>query len=139
MSDIIFFSPVPYEAEIKFLSAIMALKPGNEIRICRRIEELVRCLLEGQGAVAAIVLCAPTRNEVSDLLLIRDGLSDRRIVILPDMEPETLEKGHRLTPRFLTSIDGDPGEVTAVLVKMIEKFRTKGLSQPIKPRNGVAR
>ena len=67
------------------------------------------------------VLIAQTREELENLLLIRDLLRDVRIVlVLPDRDAETIAKGHVLQPRFFSYLDADAGQVNAVLKKMLD-------------------
>ncbi len=66
------------------------------------------------------VLYATNRRELSKILAIQNLLFDIHIVlILPDNTDETVSIGHKLHPRFLSYVDSDFKDVTAVLKKMI--------------------
>ncbi len=70
--------------------------------------------------VAVVVLFASNRKALADLLAIRDLLDGIRIIlILPDREPDTISQGYKLYPRYMSYIDGDLRDVSAVLRKMI--------------------
>ena len=61
-------------------------------------------------------IVANSKEDLLNLLFIRNLLQDIRIIlILPDREKDTIEKGHRLYPRFMSYLDGDLEEVAAVL------------------------
>ncbi len=65
------------------------------------------------------VLFAASKEELSDILLIRKLLSDLRVIlILPDRENETIKQGHTLYPRYVSYADTDFKDVAAVLRKM---------------------
>lgn len=69
------------------------------------------------------VLQAADRRELLSFLSLRDYLKDVRLVlILPDMEAETLALAHRLRPRVLMGKSADFTEVRAVLDKMLGRF-----------------
>ncbi|NVM57217.1 MAG: hypothetical protein HWN51_03755 [Desulfobacterales bacterium] len=66
------------------------------------------------------VLLAASREELSDILSIRDLLTDIRVIlVLPDRDDDTIAKGHTLRPRFFTYADSDFVEIAAVLSKML--------------------
>jgi hypothetical protein len=66
------------------------------------------------------VLYATNRRELSKILAIQNLLFDIHIIlILPDNTDETVSIGHKLHPRFLSYVDSDFKDVTAVLKKMI--------------------
>ncbi len=73
-----------------------------------------------------VVALAATREELCQILLIRDLLSDVRIIlILPDQDPWTIANGHALRPRFVAFVDGDLQDVAAVLTNMIARTENK--------------
>ncbi len=66
------------------------------------------------------VIYATNRRELSKILAIQNLLFDIHIIlILPDTKNETITNGHKLHPRFLSYVDSDFKDVTAVLKKMI--------------------
>jgi hypothetical protein len=66
------------------------------------------------------VLYATNRRELSKILAIQNLLFGIHIIlILPDTKNETITNGHKLHPRFLSYVDSDFKDVTAVLKKMI--------------------
>jgi hypothetical protein len=75
------------------------------------------------GEVIAIVVAA-SKEELADIVSIKDLLVNRRVLlVLPDLDEETVARGHALRPRFVSHIHGNLGEVAAVLKKMIEGLK----------------
>jgi hypothetical protein len=97
------------------------LKVAENVEICQTIASLSRRLRRFEDRPGVVVLLAPGKGDLSELLAIRSlfrGL--RLILLLPDREPETISKGHTLMPRFLAYCDGNFGDVAAVLKKMLK-------------------
>lgn len=70
------------------------------------------------------ILLAPNYGELLKIFHLRHLLKDHPIIlILPDRKDETLAIGHRLRPRFLTDLNGNPEEIVAVLSKMLLEDR----------------
>lgn len=97
------------------------LVPKEKIEICRTIDSLTRRLRRPRYNLALAVLLAANREDLLDLLSIRDLLDGIRIILLlPDRDMDTIAKGHTLRPRFLTYADSDFLDVAAVLRKMLD-------------------
>lgn len=86
-----------------------------------KIDDLTNRLHRPAGDPTIAVLLAAGRKDLDELLAIRDLLDRARIIlILPDRNKDTINKGHTLFPRFLTYVDSNFDWVTAVLEKMLE-------------------
>lgn len=98
----------------------MLVMPGK-LETFRTVDSLKNRLRQPTGITDSIaVLFTRSKQELVGLLRIADLLSDLRIVLLlPDDHVETIASGHLLRPRFLSHVDGDVGEVAAVLQKML--------------------
>ncbi len=69
--------------------------------------------------MSIVVLLAATREDLVALQSIKHLLEDTRILlVLPDEDAQTVRMAHELTPRFLTYLDGDFSDLSAVLRKM---------------------
>lgn len=67
-----------------------------------------------------LVIVASNEKELADMLTIQHLLLDMcLLLILPDRKKETISMGHRLHPRFLSFLDDDMAEVSAVLDKIV--------------------
>jgi hypothetical protein len=72
------------------------------------------------------VLLAASREDLSDLLSIRDFLNDILVIlILPDRNKDTISSARVLWPRFVAFADSDFGDVAAVLGKMLELMESR--------------
>jgi len=97
--------------------------PRNHIEACRSIEELSQRLEQPIPELLIVVLLAASREELSGIIMLRELLLDRRIIlVLPDDEPETTSQGHKLRPRFITYRNSDYGDVSVVLGRMIKSY-----------------
>ena len=84
------------------------------------MSSFARMLRQPKSDVAVAVLLAATKEELSEILSIKDLMLNLRIIlILGDAEEDTIAKGHKLRPRFLTYSDSDSADVAAVLSKML--------------------
>ena len=60
------------------------------------------------------------QEELMDMISMDDSFFGYRIIlVLPDRRRETIRKGHKLFPRFLTFMDSDMELVGEVLKKML--------------------
>jgi hypothetical protein len=99
---------------------IEELFPENNTEIYRTIDGLSDRLRRPRYDLAVVVLLAASKQDLLDLLSIRDLLDDLRLILLlPNREKDTIAKGHTLRPRFLTYADGNFLDVAAVLSKML--------------------
>ncbi len=95
-----------------------------DMEIYRSIPSLTRRLTRPKYDIAVAVLLANNKKALLDLFSTRDLLSDIPIIlILPDRQDDTVSKGHKLHPRFLSYVDSDFSDVGAVLKKMIANIR----------------
>jgi hypothetical protein len=85
-----------------------------------KIDDLANRLRRHKSDPTIAVLLAASRKDLVDLLSIRDLFDRTRILlILPDRNKDTINKGLTLFPRFLNYLDGNFDWVTAVLHKMV--------------------
>jgi hypothetical protein len=106
-------------AEERLLRVIGLLHPENKFEICRSISELSKRLRQPIINPTIAILLASSRNDLQDILSLRDLLVDAKIIlIVPDTNPDTVAKGHTLRPRFLCDYDSDFVDVAAVFSLM---------------------
>ena len=114
--------------KIDWLFETVCLKAST--RVFHSIEDLAQRLREPKENVIIAVLLAGKEDELMEMLAIRDLLFDIPVIlILPDRQQETISKGRKLYPRFLTYADGDLSEIAAVLGKMLEKFEKEKIME----------
>jgi hypothetical protein len=100
--------------------------PLNDVEVYRSIENLSNRLRQRAQDLPIAVLHAARREDLSDILSIRDLLCDVRIIlVLPDRDESTIAKGHTLRPRFLSYTDSDLTDVFSVLKKCLASYTIK--------------
>ncbi|MGO9139783.1 MAG: hypothetical protein ACLP9S_11895 [Syntrophales bacterium] len=90
------------------LRLIETVASKSNINIYRTIGALSNGLRQPRTDMIIALLFASSKDDLIDLLSIRDLLWDiRTILVLPDSEPDTVAKGHMLRPRFLSYCESD--------------------------------
>lgn len=98
----------------------------NNVELYQSIESLAHRLRQSANDLPMAVLYAANREDLSDIVSLRDLLRDVRIIlVLPDRDENTIAQGHTLRPRFLTYADSDFADISAVLEKCFESYATK--------------
>ena len=125
--NILVYAKTTEDAGLRLQRLIETLVPREEIEIYKTIDSLSYRLRQPIFDVDIAVLLAITREELEDILSLRDLLSDvRSVLVLPNRDGDTNAHGHTLRPRFITYVDGNFIELAAVLTKMLENVnRTK--------------
>ncbi len=107
---------------------IADLVPEKHIGIHRTMESLSHRLRQFRGDLSLAVILTGSRAELYDVLSLHNLLQDIPLVlILPDQEPDTVSKGHKLYPRFMSCVDNDFMVVAAVLEKMIKRLNSRSM------------
>ena len=122
MSDmnLLFYAPVTDGVGERLQGVVKVLVPEENLEIHRTIDSLSRRLRRPTYDVAVAVFLAPTKEDLLEILSIKDLIWNLRIIlILPDREEDTIAQGHTLRPRFLTYADGNFADVAVVLRTML--------------------
>lgn len=102
---------------------IQALVPREKLEVYGSVKSFSVRLRKPTDDIPVAVVVAGNEDELLGILSISHLLHDVRfILVLPDREDVTIAIGHSLRPRFLSYIDSDYRDVTAVLGKMIGGF-----------------
>lgn len=102
---------------------IQTLVPHEKLEIYSSVESFSMRLKKPKDDIPIAVIVAGNEDDLLGILSISHLLYDVRfILVLPDREDGTIAIGHSLRPRFLSYIDSDYRDVTAVLGKMIGGF-----------------
>ncbi len=110
---------------------IAGLVPEKALSIHRTMKSLSHRLRQFRGNLSLAVILTQNRTELSEMISLHNLLQDiPLILILPDQEPDTVSKGHKLYPRFIGYADGNFEILAAVLEKMIRKLNLR--SMPVK-------
>jgi hypothetical protein len=118
--DLVFYRAAKNNSKERFLQELEAVIPRAQIVVCHSLEELARSMMRPFYDLLAVVLVVADLRDLTNLLALRSLICDAHvIVILPNRKNDTLSRGHRLRPRFLTFADADPADVVAVVRKML--------------------
>ncbi len=119
MDEVLLFIPSKGDAEKRLLTAVEEIPLRVNLRIVRDAESLRRRLVPGGSGVLALVILAATKEDLTNVLPLRELLLNFRILmILPDSDNVTMAAGWRLWPRFVSYADGDFHDVAGVLHKI---------------------
>ena len=103
-------------------NVIKSLVPDERLEIYRTVETLSSRLRQPRLDPFIAVIQASSESELNSMVDFGELFNDCRLfLILPDRKADTIVKGHRLRPRFLTYADNDFIRGTAVLKKMISR------------------
>ena len=119
-SKVILYARVMEGAGEKLFQFIQKARPAQDTEIYDSIDEFSQRLRQPRGELTVAVIVANSKEDLLNLLFIRNLLQDIRIIlVLPDREKDTIEKGHRLYPRFMSYVDSNLEEVEAVLKNVL--------------------
>ncbi len=117
---ILFYTPTADETGRRLQTALEAVVPEEKIEIHCNHEILNRRLRRPMHGVAIAILLATTKEELLEIYSLKYFFEGIRIIlILPDVESDTIALGHKLFPRFISYADGNFKDVAAVLKKML--------------------
>ena len=118
--NVLFYGPKNDKSTQELCKVVFKRIPKNKTEKCSTLADLTRRLRQPQNDIGIALLTARTKQDLEDLVALRELLSDIRVIlILPDRDHDTISKAHALYPRFLSYIDRDFDEVKAVLSKML--------------------
>lgn len=107
----------------RLLRVMELLPPEYQYEVFRSIDGLSQRLRQAVYNPTIVILLASSREELQDILSIRDLLADTKIIlILPDTNPDMVAQGHTLRPRFMSDCNSDFFDIAAVLSQMIRKL-----------------
>jgi hypothetical protein len=92
-----------------------------EMVVYRTLDDLSQGLRKPIENSGIAILLVSNREDLQSILSIRHLFQNIRIILLlPSKEPEIITLAHQLRPRFLTDMNTDLADITAVLKKMLK-------------------
>lgn len=123
---ILFYSSTSEECGRRIEEGLSTLVPEETVEVYRSIDDLANRLHRLLDGDAIAILQPRAREELLNIVSIKDLLQDVRIILLlPDREEETISLAHRLRPRFLSYTNADLSDVFAVLSKMLGEINAQ--------------
>ena len=119
MDDVLFYIPTRGVAEERLMGAVGEVGVDVNMRVIRDTVSLKRRLVPRGPKTVAVVVLALTKQELFDLIPLKELLLDFRVlIILPDSDNVTMAAGWGMWPRFVSYADGDFRDVAGVLQKI---------------------
>ena len=103
----------------KLTRLLEGISTDHDCRFADSICELAKSLkMPGQRPQAAVLLVAD-REELNQLVTVSEDFKGvRTIILLPDLEPDTIGSALCLRPSYYASNSSEPGAVRSVLEKI---------------------
>lgn len=102
----------------------------NSLQIFRNTEDLAWMLRRPWNRCAVAILVAANTRDFDNFLSLQPLLEDVKVLlVLPDREPATALKGHKLYPRFFSYLDGDLKGVLAALKIILRQLQSRNSNQ----------
>lgn len=118
--DLFIYSTASETNQKQLEDSFNAFLPKGKIEVFRSFDNFSQRLKLPAQPQSIAVLAPGSRQELQGILCRIDLLRDLRIIVIaPDREVETTAIAHQLRPRYLTYLNGDFGELAAVLGKMV--------------------
>lgn len=106
--------------------ALKVLSPSlqkTSVEIFDSLDEFSLRLRKPHFDVKVMVLFAISSEDLRGFIKLSWLFPDKKLIlVLPDVEMETLRMAHKLTPRFITWLDSDLSDLAAVLKRMLERY-----------------
>jgi hypothetical protein len=137
--EVLLYATEADEAGKRLAKIIKTTSVSLDIQVYRTINSLIQKLRQPRVGFLIAVLLAHNKKELSKILSLKDLFWNLRIIlILPDQEMNTILKGHKLYPRFLSYVNSDFTDVVAVLKKMLKHLRAqKQNGKEVKLNGGI--
>jgi hypothetical protein len=99
------------------------VSPRGEVKIFRTINNLSRSLRQPKNDLTIVVLLPAEREDILDAFNIQHLFRNTRVIlVIPDLEKETIALAHRLRPRYLTYVHGNVPALQTVIHNMWEGY-----------------
>lgn len=129
--NILLYIPGQTPVGQKLENTIRSVVPAQNLEIFSDFKPLCRRLHAAVYDLAAAVLLAKSVEDLTELGTLAELLSRiRLILVLPGHDPETVEAGYRMWPRFVSYTDSDFTDVAGVVEKIWRL--TAGASDPVR-------
>ncbi len=125
--NVLVYTTLANDASQRLINIIAKVAQKERTEIFNTPDSLIDRLFQIRKDRTIVILLATHQKELSLLLSLYNFFEGfKLILILPDRKNQTMSKGHRLCPRYVSYSDGDFSDVGAVLNKMIANVRDGG-------------
>lgn len=100
---ILFYNTAENATALSVLELTASMVPRERLETCRTLSELKGKLCQPNVRFGLAVILVNTVEEIDHLITLKNLLDDVRIILItPDLKKNTVHKGHKLYPRFMT-------------------------------------
>jgi hypothetical protein len=100
--------------------------PKGGLEIFRTFQSLSERLLKPRNSLSIAILVAPTREELTALIPLRESFRETKILlILQDQDKETISLAHRLFPTYVSYTENNHSRTVLVLQNLIESHQNR--------------
>ncbi|MCF8081658.1 MAG: hypothetical protein K9M96_01055 [Deltaproteobacteria bacterium] len=93
---------------------------GADIQVFRSVTRLAERFEQPRWELSVMIFNIANQDILNDLIQLKDRMYDLPVIlILPDSKRNTILKGHKLYPRFITDIESDFNDLNLVLDKIL--------------------
>ncbi|MFH0726016.1 MAG: hypothetical protein V2B19_06650 [Pseudomonadota bacterium] len=126
---VLFYTASEKGSALSIIKWVRSVIPPEDLGICRSLDELESNLRRQSIRCKLAVLKINTVEEMDRLVLMKNLLEDIRIIlIVPNVNKDTVQKGHQLYPRFMTDSNLAMSQLTAVIKKNLEYIHLSRLT-----------
>lgn len=117
---VLVYGPILQVGASSIRQELAAVIPERQMDVCSELGTLCSYLRKADNHYTIALIVCGTRDDLLRISSIAHLLQDLRIVLLiPDLDEASLSMGHRLFPRYLTSLDAGLEEVTKVVKNLL--------------------
>ncbi|MCF8145875.1 MAG: hypothetical protein K9N21_18355 [Deltaproteobacteria bacterium] len=99
-------------------------KLDQDVEVYRSVHRLSRRFEQPRGNICLMIFVVGSQDILNHLLLMRGEIYNLPVaLILPDAGRETMLKGHKFYPRFITFTGGDYSDLSLALQNMLRRER----------------
>jgi hypothetical protein len=110
----------------EILKWAQSVVPSEHFGICRSFQALEGKLRQQNTRCCLAILHINAVEEMDHLIHLKNLLDDIRIIlIVPEVNEDTTQKGYQLYPRFMTDSNIDMNHLAAVIKKNLEYLNIK--------------
>ncbi len=118
-TQLIFFSGENKSIRKKILNVVEKLFSKELISVHKTLTGFSTAIRQPGAKHKIILILITTKEELFNILLLKEGLNDRKIIIvLPDTNGEFMDQALKLYPRYISHIQETYEDVMSVLEKM---------------------
>ncbi len=122
----LFYSTTDNGISQPLFQMIHSIIPPDRIEVCRTFGSLHRLCCQPGFDPRVVLLIPGGKEDLENIISLREVMLGKRVVlVLPDHDPDSISKAHKLSPRFLCFADSASDCVIAVVRKMAEKLTTR--------------